>query len=128
MDIIRLNCLIGNLNSSILFVHRYLMSISDILWFTMFITLISGILLKCGYTILLLLILFILSVLCGKIVWFGNTVLGCLVLFYFYDSAGPMTSAGLGYYYGLDHNSISFYFSCYVRFRSYFLIFYISFF
>ena len=115
MDIIRLNCLIGKLISSFLFVVRYLMSVSYILCCTIFITLISGI--KCGHVISFLLISSILSGFCRTDLWVGEIVLECHVLFYFYNSAGPIFLVRQGYYFGLGYDKIHFYFSCYVRFR-----------
>ena len=101
-----------------LFVYGYLMSASYRLWFLTFITLISGIILKCGfYTMLLLLVSFIFVALRRRILGFGDIVLRCFVLFYY--TAGLIALAGLGYYYGLGHDSNNLYFSCYVRFRRY---------
>ena len=122
MDIIRLNCLISRLISSILFVFRYLVSVSYILCFTILITLISGI--KCGYMISLFVISIILSVFCGINLWVGEIVLECHALFYFYNCAGPIFLARQGHHFGLGHDRIHFYFSCYVRFRMYYWTWY----
>ena len=97
MSTIRLNRLIGKLLSLILFVYKYLMSISYILWLSIIITLISGITFICGfYTILSLLVSFSFGVCWGRILWFGNFVLGYFVLFHLYCAAGLIILAGLG--------------------------------
>ena len=104
----------------ILFVYGYLMSMSYRLWFSIVITMISDITLKRWFfMILLLLVLFIFGALWERIVGFGNIVLKYFVLFHYI--AGLIILSGLTYYYGRGHDSINFYFNCYVRFRSVYL-------